>query len=175
MGDTVQIDRDTIKALGSETRLEILRRLGERQMTESEVSRSIGKHVTTVAQHMRVLERRNLVERMERPGRKWIYYKLSSSGKRIVHPSDHGFVFGLLGSLGMIVTGAAFSMAQMRGQFSAQMADQAAGAMVEKSSELAMAVQAEPQPDYSFLVPAALVVAGVAVMAFVLYRRHARR
>ena len=179
MGDKVQIDRDTIRALGSETRLEILRRLGERQMTESEISRGIGKHVTTVAQHMKVLERRNLVERMERPGRKWIYYRLSSSGKRIVHPSDNGFVFGLLGSVGMVVAGAAFSVTQLQGNFSAQVSDQAAvaaGATAEKSAALTTAMaQAQPQPDYSFVVPTVLIVVGLSILAFTLYRKYLRR
>jgi DNA-binding transcriptional ArsR family regulator len=65
-------------------------------MTASELSRKLGKHVTTVSEHLDVLKESNLIERIERPGRKWVYYRLTKPGESIVHPQSYKWVFVLV-------------------------------------------------------------------------------
>ena len=74
-------------------------------MTASELSRKLGKHVTTVSEHLDVLKKSELVERVERPGKKWIYYRLTKPGQRIVHPTSYRFVFVFVVALFALVGG----------------------------------------------------------------------
>jgi len=84
-----------MKVVSADTRTEILHALESRQMTASELSRFLDKHVTTVAEHLDLLHQSNLIERIERPGRKWIYYRLSRLGKQILHPQPYKIILVL--------------------------------------------------------------------------------
>jgi len=95
MGDEeeLKVSKKLLKTLTVDTRTDILKNLEKRPMTASELSRKLGKHVTTISEHLNVLKKSDLVERVERPGRKWIYYKLTKPGQRIIHPTSYRFVF----------------------------------------------------------------------------------
>jgi len=94
-----KVSRDIMKVLSDDTRSRILKVLERRQMTASELSRYLDKHVTTVAEHLELLHQSNLVERIERPGRKWIYYRLSKIGKQMLRPQPYRIVLVLTLSL----------------------------------------------------------------------------
>jgi len=93
MEEELKISKKLLKTLTVETRTDILKSLEIRSMTASELSRKLDKHVTTVSEHLDVLKESNLIERVERPGRKWIYYKLTKSGENIVRPHSFKLVF----------------------------------------------------------------------------------
>ena len=95
MEEELRISRNVMKAFSASTRTEILRSLEQRQMTASELSRHLGKHVTTIIEHLDLLAESKLVERIERPGHNWVYYKLSSYGKNILHPQPYKIIFVL--------------------------------------------------------------------------------
>jgi DNA-binding transcriptional ArsR family regulator len=105
MEDEVKISRELLKTISADTRVEILKALEERPMTASELSRFLKKHVTTISEHLDLLKNSNLVERVERPGRKWVYYKLSKDGKKILHPTSYRWVMILSISFLAILTG----------------------------------------------------------------------
>jgi len=88
-----EVSKKLLKALTVDTRTDILKLLEDRPMTASELSRKLNKHVTTVSEHLDVLNKSNLIERVERPGKKWIYYKLSKPGQRILHPESYRWAF----------------------------------------------------------------------------------
>ena len=73
----VTIDKETFKALASDTRLEILKALDGRKMNLSEIARRTGLSKTTILEHMNRLVEANLVKKIEREGHKWTYYKLT--------------------------------------------------------------------------------------------------
>jgi len=87
-----KVSKELLKTVTVDTRVDILKALENRPMTASELSRFLDRHVTTVAEHLGLLKNSNLVERVERPGRKWIYYKLSRQGKKILHPESYKWV-----------------------------------------------------------------------------------
>ncbi len=91
--DEFRLSRDLIKTISADTRSDILKALDKRQMTASELSRYLNKHVTTVHEHLGVLSTTKLIEKIERPGRKWIYYKLSKDGRKVLHPESYRLVF----------------------------------------------------------------------------------
>ena len=90
-----QVSKNILKTLTVDTRTNILKALEERPMTASELSRYLNKHVTTVSEHLDLLKDSELVERVERPGRKWIYYKLTKPGQRVLHPESYKWIFVL--------------------------------------------------------------------------------
>ncbi len=91
-----KVSKRLLKTLTVDTRTDILKALKNRPMTASELSRKLDKHVTTVSEHLKLLDKSGLVERVERPGRKWVYYKLTKPGQRILHPTSYRWVFVLV-------------------------------------------------------------------------------
>lgn len=79
----VYFDEQMLKVLSSNTRLEILKRLSEGQMTLTDLSRVLDFCKSTIFEHLKKLYEAGLVYRIT--GRKWIYYKLSKQGYRVVH------------------------------------------------------------------------------------------
>ena len=78
---------DELKVLSSDTRLHILNELKERPTTPSFLSKSLNRHVTTVSEHLEKLQHAGLVERQKKPGAKFVFYRLTDKGKRIVGPT----------------------------------------------------------------------------------------
>jgi len=89
MDEEIRVSRNLMKILSTDTRAETLKLLEKRPMTASELSRALNKHVTTVSEHLEHLLESNLVERVERPGHKWVYYKLTKGANRILHPTSY--------------------------------------------------------------------------------------
>ena len=92
MDEEFKVSRKMLKTISADSRANILKALENRPMTASELSRFLGKHVTTVSEHLNLLKTFNLIERIERPGRKWIYYKLTREGKKVLHPESYRWV-----------------------------------------------------------------------------------
>lgn len=90
-----KVSKSLLKTLTVDTRTNILKALDNRPMTASELSRKLDKHVTTISEHLQKLKNSNLVERVERPGRKWVYYKLTRPGRSIINPESYRWVFVL--------------------------------------------------------------------------------
>ena len=100
----MDIDKSTIKALASETRLGILKQLTSRRMMPSELSKRLGMSPSTVSDHLKILESANLIKRKD-TGHKWIYYELTNKsqlvlGERISYENPIKFVLGA--TLGII-------------------------------------------------------------------------
>ena len=81
------IDANLSTALSSRTRRDIIGALkGRNGIILSDLARALGKHVTTVKEHLQVLEGAGLVDKDKQPGRKFVFYSLSSNGARILLP-----------------------------------------------------------------------------------------
>ncbi|MFO7966574.1 MAG: ArsR family transcriptional regulator [Archaeoglobaceae archaeon] len=83
----ITIDRKALFTLASETRINLLKELDKRRMTQSELSKELEVSKTAVKEHLDKLEEAGLVERSEE-GRKWIYYELTGKGKYVLHPGS---------------------------------------------------------------------------------------
>ncbi len=75
---------ETYKALSSSTRLGILNELQEGDRTPTDLSARLRKSKATIAEHLDKLVDADLVEKIERDGRKWVFYKLTSKGKSAI-------------------------------------------------------------------------------------------
>lgn len=81
----MEIDRKTLKALAADTRLDILKSLGKRRKTPSELAKELNLAASTIVEHLNRLEEADLIRR-EETGHKWIYYNLTEKGSALVKP-----------------------------------------------------------------------------------------
>jgi len=90
MADDIVLDRQSFKALAVDTRVDIMKLLGTRRHTQSELAAALSLSVPTVKQHLDALSHASLVERQDE-GRKWVYYALSKKGKAVLNPDEKKF------------------------------------------------------------------------------------
>ena len=88
----VTLDVDTFKALASETRLDILRALDNNKMGLNDLCAKTNLHKATLHEHLAKLVEVGLVNKIEREGYKWVYYKLSWQGANLLHPENSRIV-----------------------------------------------------------------------------------
>ena len=83
--DEITVDRSTLKALGADTRIAILKKLSVRKMTQSELAQYLNLSVASISEHLKSLENANLVSRVQTT-HKWKYFELTRKGASIVKP-----------------------------------------------------------------------------------------
>ena len=89
-----QLTKEELKALGAEVRQKIVKLLSKRPYTASELSKILGKHVTTIAEHLGNLERSGLIRKKD-DGHKWKYYVLTSKGEKLLKPQFYSWTIML--------------------------------------------------------------------------------
>lgn len=137
------LDQKTIKHLSVEMRVKILKSLTGHNLTATDLSKKLGKHVTTIAEHLKKMERSGLVERL--PSKNiWKYYSLTEKSKAIFAPkkSFTRLVLALSISLPMIIYGL-FTLEGEKGVF------QARGPVL---AEPVLAAQVAPAINYFSLI-----------------------
>jgi len=85
MEEKITIEKDVFKALASDTRINILKTLGTRRHTQSELAVTLSLSVPTVKEHLDAMERAGLVKPIDE-GYKWKYYELTEKSKCILDP-----------------------------------------------------------------------------------------
>ncbi len=88
------LDKQSLKALGAETRQDIIKLLTQRPYTASELSKLLGKHVTTIAEHLSMLEHSGIVSKKD-DGHKWLYYSLTTKGEKLTKPKYYAWTIML--------------------------------------------------------------------------------
>src|SRR2546422_1008481 len=84
-GGKITLDQESFKALASDVRVGILKRLDVRRETVTDLSGLLNLSKPTLLEHLEKLQAAGLVKRIDE-GRKWIYYALSDKGHKILHP-----------------------------------------------------------------------------------------
>ncbi len=100
----ITLDQESFKALASEVRVEVLKRLDERRATVTDLSNLLGLSKPTLLEHLEKLQTAGLVKRIDE-GRKWIYYELSDKGRKILHPERVSIVVSLSSAIGLAAIG----------------------------------------------------------------------
>jgi DNA-binding transcriptional ArsR family regulator len=101
----VTLDQASFRALASETRVAILRALSEHQMTLTDLAERLSISKPGVMKHLELLQEAGLVLR-EDTERKWIYYRLTTKGERILDPERTRIALALGVSLAAAAVGA---------------------------------------------------------------------
>jgi DNA-binding transcriptional ArsR family regulator len=84
----ITLDRETFKALASDTRLDILKALDGKSLGLNEIARDSNLNKATLHEHLTKLHEAGLIKRNERDGHKWVYYKLTWKGESLLHPEN---------------------------------------------------------------------------------------
>ena len=92
--------RENMKLLFSKTKIEILKKLNERNYTVSELSKILGKSKSTISEHLNTLYKMGLVDKESHS--KWVYYKITNKGKKVLENLEAlilivGSIFALIG------------------------------------------------------------------------------
>ncbi|VVB65519.1 von Willebrand factor type A domain protein [Candidatus Gugararchaeum adminiculabundum] len=75
------VELQTYKVLSSDTRQDILQELLEGDRTPTDLSSKLGKSKSTVVEHLDKMVEAGMIEKIERPGKKFVFYKLTRKGK----------------------------------------------------------------------------------------------
>jgi DNA-binding transcriptional ArsR family regulator len=81
----ITLDQESFKALASDTRIEILKRLDVSQMTVTDLANDLSVNKSAVYKHLSRLLDAGLVKKLE-DKRKCVYYRLSMKGMHLLHP-----------------------------------------------------------------------------------------
>ena len=100
----ITLDQESFKALASEVRIEILKRLDDRRQTVTDLSNFLSLSKPTLLEHLEKLQAAGLVKRLEE-GRKWIYYELSDKGRKILRPERVAIVLALSNAAALVALG----------------------------------------------------------------------
>jgi len=88
----VTLDRETFKALASDTRLDILRVLDGKNMSLNDICKATNLNKATLHEHLTKLNEVGLIKKNEREGHKWVYYRLTWKGEGLLHPENSRIV-----------------------------------------------------------------------------------
>src|SRR5439155_312751 len=99
------------KALASDVRVGILKRLDVRRETVTDLSNLLSLSKPTLLEHLEKLQSAGLVKRVDE-GRKWIYYELSDKGRKILHPERVAITLVLCLAI-VLVAALAFNVANL--------------------------------------------------------------
>ena len=165
MPDEIKMDRKVFEALASETRIDLLKKLDERQMTITELSREMDMAKSSIHEHLVKMVKSGLVAKFDN-GHKWTYYHLTGKGRNILHPHETVKILVFLGvSLFAIASGIANILNVLTlGGAAAPMAEKAVMSDAARAVEPA-ACGTEP----SMLIGVVLIASGIA-LAYISYR-----
>ncbi|UCG94964.1 MAG: winged helix-turn-helix transcriptional regulator [archaeon] len=166
----MEITKKTIKALSSDTRLEILRLLVRRRKIAADIAKILKLAPSTVNEHLKKLEEAGLVKRKE-TGHKWIYFEVTEDGRNLVQPrSPMQFVLVLcLGVLMMLVGGFKSLVPSGAETFAAPLAQKAGETAAEAGADVVRApVEAVSGTGIDWLLVLVAVV-GIVLVIIGLY------
>lgn len=110
MEEKILIDKETLKAIAVDTRLNILKLLLKKKYTLSDISEILGLSNSTVKEHLDILSKAGLIKK-EDTKRKWKYYSLTFKGKRLIEPREIKVLFAFITTL-IAAVGMAFVFAK---------------------------------------------------------------
>ncbi len=157
---TITLDQESFKALASEVRVDILKKLDERRQTVTDLSGLLALSKPTLLEHLEKLQTAGLVKRVDE-GRKWIYYELSQKGRKLLHPERVAIVLALSSAAVLAAIGLFSFFASSVGLFASPArgpAGNATNAGQQTAAPLAGVVTSEP---------IVLLTLGLAVVAVV--------
>ena len=103
--DKITLDREVFKALASDTRLDILKALDVRQKTVTELAKELELNKATVFEHLEKLAAVGLIQKQEEDvERKWVYWQLTWTGRRLLHPEKITLALLLSSAMGTLLT-----------------------------------------------------------------------
>ncbi|MBI2543357.1 MAG: winged helix-turn-helix transcriptional regulator [Candidatus Aenigmarchaeota archaeon] len=158
------VDREVLKVLSADTRMDILKELSQGDRTPSDLGKRLKKSDATVVEHLEVLIKAGLVKKIEQPGKKWIFYTLTERGEGIVSSKSRRLVIILGTSLlsGAIGLGAFGKYALDQSMFYGAQSMTAAEKIAFPATQVTGIVTAQaPWLFYASIIFTIIAVAGI--------------
>jgi len=83
---------EVFKAVASDTKRKIIKELSQGSRTPSDLGKILNKNKSTIVEHLNKLRSVGLVDKTERPGKKWVFYNLTEKGESIVSSKTNRIV-----------------------------------------------------------------------------------
>ncbi len=163
-GAKITLDQESFKALASDVRVGILKRLDVRRETVTDLSNLLNLSKPTLLEHLEKLQTAGLVKRIDE-GRKWIYYELSDKGRKILHPERVAITLALGSAVVLAAIGAFYAI--LAGTMFAP-----ARSTYDPTAAPGSDLLSSAAPDYAL---AAFVLAAVAAVVALGLRFYGRR
>jgi len=168
------IDRDVLKVLSVDTRMDILKILGQGDRTPSDISKKLKKSDATIVEHLEILSRAGLVKKVEQPGKKWVFYTLTERGQGIISSKSRHLIIILSTSILAIAGSVAsyFSYQTRQGPFAAITQMGESTPLKDVSAVPVSAVAG--QPYLLYLSEILLVVGFIGIIYYLIERQNLR-
>jgi DNA-binding HxlR family transcriptional regulator len=165
------IDREVLKVLSVDTRMDILKMLSEGARTPSYLGKKLNKSDATIIEHLDKMAKAGLVAKTVSPGKKWIFYDLTERGRGIVSSKSRRLIIILATSFITLAGGvASFATYAYNSQTARMLAakdvSQAAGELVTAPAAAPAAI--DPLLSFAFI----MIAASFASLLFYFYKRH---
>ncbi|MCW1296515.1 MAG: winged helix-turn-helix domain-containing protein [Candidatus Parvarchaeota archaeon] len=98
----MEITKESLKVIVSDTRLKILKSLSQRRKTLSELARELNLAFSTTKEHLDKLIQANLITKVD-DGHKWKYYELTPQAQKLF--SHKAEIVLILGSISLMLIG----------------------------------------------------------------------
>jgi len=148
------IDRDVLKVISVDTRMDILKMLAHGDRNPSFISKQLHKSDATIVEHLEALQKAGLVRKVETPRRKWVFYTLTERGKGIISSKSRRLVI-ILGISLLSLFGGIVNLL-LPNQFAAQNFGEKAATSITQNATAAPTVAAttstQPFPVFSILL-----------------------
>jgi len=102
-------DEEILKTLVSDTRRKIIKTLSEGDRTPTDLSRLLKKSKSTIVEHLEKLMKVGLVEKIKRPGHKWVFYSLTREGQTYISRKSQRLII-ILSMVFLSLLGGVFSL-----------------------------------------------------------------
>ena len=160
-GGRITLDQESFKALASDVRVGILKRLDVRRETVTDLSNLLSLSKPTLLEHLEKLQAAGLVRRVDE-GRKWIYHVLSDKGRKILHPERVAITLVLASAVVLAAIGSFYAI--LAGGVLP------AGSRTDNTTAApGTALSTFPGPNYAlYAIVAFVIAAGLAVLALAL-------
>lgn len=160
----VELDKKSLFALASDTRLDILKSLQPMRRTVSQLAESLNIDKAAVFRHLKKMEEGGLVKRYEDHG--FVYYGLSWKAKDLLSPDENTRIVVLLSCTWLLTIGAVFllviGMTTHYDQMSPKSPDTSGYYLQEKFDPIGEAL-------IKWLAPALALLAVAVILAFEVY------
>lgn len=174
------IDREVLKVLSVDTRMDILKMLSEGARTPSFIGKKLDKSDATIVEHLDSLVRAGLVKKTASPGKKWVFYSLTERGQGIISSKSRRLVIVLASSAIALIGGAASFLGYIyqSGTFTAKTAGQLSQGESLPAAATSTTLMPASTPlvggaDMILILSAALLAIAFAGIGFYIYKRHA--
>jgi DNA-binding transcriptional ArsR family regulator len=168
------VDKDILKVLAVDTRIEIMKQLQQGSRTPSDISKRLHKRDSTIVEHLDALVKAGLVKKVEQPGKKWVFYTLTEKGYGVMSSKSRRLII-LLGTSVLALAGGFMSLgtyaSQSRGEFAS--GPFAATEAISKAADATATIATSAPPAYLYL-SIALLAGGAIGMGFFMMQKRGR-